>query len=37
MNEKGFELWPYSKRYFKFDKKSNNYQYIQNVDDSGME
>lgn len=35
--EKGFELWPYSKRYFKFDKKSNNYQYIQNVDDSGME
>lgn len=35
--EKGFEFWPGTKKYYKFDKKTNNYQYMQNVDDSGME
>lgn len=35
--EKGFEFWPDSKRYYKFDKKKNTYCYIENIDDSGME
>ena len=35
--EKGFELWPDSKRYYKFDKKKNTYHYIEDIEDSGME
>ena len=35
--EKGFELWPDSKRYYKFDKKKNTYYYIEDFEDSGME
>ena len=35
--EKGFELWPDSKRYYNFDKKKNTYYYIEDFEDSGME
>ena len=35
--EKGFEFWPDSKRYYKFDKKKNTYCYIEDIEDSGME
>lgn len=35
--EKGFELWPDSKRYYKFNKKKNTYYYIEDIEDSGME
>ena len=35
--EIGFELWPYSKKFYKYDKERGSYRYIQNQEDSGME